>query len=201
MIIVKQRRTLVLVGLVLVVLATAVLVAGCGGPGTKVYANPAYGYSISYPGDWATDTNNTALTAGTKESGNVAVYDPEGTQVDGVFVDLALVSVYPLQNPVSDPWTGSTRSEVEGLLSQLQTQTPGMQVDKALEQTTLASLRGFVVSYTFTKGSTPMHSTLYFLFDDTREYELDEQSAVAAPDDTKAQLHRVIDGFKPGKSK
>ena len=196
----KQRRILILMGLVLFAIALTALLSACGA-GTKVYTDLTYGYSISYPGDWRLNNGTSDVTAGGQVSGNVAIYNPEGSKAGDTYVDLALIVVYNLSTKVTDPWAASTQSELESVLTDLQSRTSDVKVVEPLKQTTAGGLKGYSVSYTFTKNGAALHSTLYFLFDGTREYELNEQAAVASWDKTKLQLDKMVDGFKPGKFK
>jgi hypothetical protein len=182
--------------LVVVMGATA---SACSG--TKMYTDTAYGYSFAYPDDWKVKAGTTDVTAGGAVSGNVGVYNPAGTEVDQSFVDLALIMVYNLQDAVPEPWVPSVQTELQKVLSSLEKQTAGVNVEQPLKQAEAGGLKGYSVTYTFTKSGTPMRSTLYFLFDGTREYELNEQAAVAAWDRTKPDLDEIIASFKPGKIK
>jgi hypothetical protein len=197
---VTHRRALILVCLALVAIVLLGLgLSACGG--AKMYTNPTYGYSFSYPGDWTVKPATSDVTAGGSISASMAAYNPQGTQVQGNFVDFAQVAVYPLNSAVTDPWSSSMRAEMEGLLNSLESRTPDVKVEEALKQTTTAGLKGYGIIYTFTKDGTPMRSVLYFLFDRTREYELNEQAAVTAWDRTKPELDNVIGTFKPGEIK
>jgi hypothetical protein len=196
----RARRYTVTGGAVLLILLIAVVLAGCGSS-EKIYTDSTYGYSFTYPGGWKVQGGTSDVTAGGQVAGNVGVYDPQGTKIGDTYVDLAMVMVYQLSFTVDDAWSADIQTELEGVLSSLETQTSNLQLEKALSQTTMAGLRGYTITYTFTKDGTPMRSTLFFLFDRNREYELTEQAAVAAWDTAKPTLDGIIGSFRPGKAK
>ncbi len=107
-----------------------------------------------------------------------------------------MIMVYPLNFTVDDPWSSDIKTELEGVLTALENQTADVQVETPLAQTTKADLKGYTITYTFTKDGTAMRSTLYFLFDSTREYELTEQAAVSVWDTTKTALDDILDSFQ-----
>jgi hypothetical protein len=200
---VTYPRRIMLIGAMLVaLLSMAALQSACGSSGTKSYSDPTYGYGFSYPGAWKLQSGATSdATAGGTPAGTVAVYDPNGTVVDKIYADLAMIMVYKLNFTVTDPWAAEVKTELEGLVGQLQGQTTDMKVEQALKQTTIATLKGYVATFTFTKGGTPMRSTLYFLFNESIEYELTLQASVAKWDDTKPALDGVVSTFRPGAAK
>jgi len=120
-----------------------------------------------------------------------------GTVVDKTYVDVAMVMVYTLNVTVDDPWTDTWRTQMEGLLSQLEGQAADMQVDEPLKQTTLAGLKGYYASYTFTKGDKPIRSALYFLFDGDVEYELTMQACTYVWDQAKPSFEVMVKSFRP----
>jgi len=200
---VNHPRRVMLMGAALVaVLLLAALLSACGSSGARSYSDPTYGYGFSYPGTWKLQSGATSdATAGGSAAGTVAAYNPNGTVVDTIFVDLAMVMVYKLNFTVTDPWAADVKTELDGLVSQLQGQTTDMKVEQPLKQTTIATLKGYVATFTFTKNGTPMRSTLYFLFNGSIEYELTLQAATAKWDDTKPALDSIVATFRPGPDK
>jgi hypothetical protein len=195
---VKRERGFIVTGVAVLAIALfAAVLAGCGS-GEKIYTEPTYGYSFTYPSGWKVQEGTSDVTAGGQSTGNVGVYDSNGTKVGNTYVDLAMVMVYNLSFTVDDPWSSDVQTELEGVLTSLENQTADVQVEKALSQTTTAGLKGYTITYTFTKDGTAMRSELYFLFDKTMEYELTEQAAVSAWDAKKPVLDGIISSFKPG---
>jgi hypothetical protein len=203
------RRFAPLCFAVLVVVSMAVLMAACGSGSTgtsattaagdlETYTDPDYGYSLSYPADWEVQTGTSDVTAGSSAAGTVGFYDPEGTKVGDTFVDLAMVMVYKLTMTVDDPWDSAIKTELEGVLTSLESQATGMKVEESLKETTVSGLKGYSTTYTFDKDGTPMRSTLYFLFDGNMEYELTEQATTATWEASKPALDAIVASFKPG---
>jgi uncharacterized protein YndB with AHSA1/START domain len=198
---VKRARGFIVTGVVaLAIVLLAAVLAGCGSD-EKLYTDSTHGYSFTYPNGWKVQEGTSDVTAGGQSTGNVGVYDTNGTKVGNTYVDLAMVMVYKLSFTVDDPWSSDIKTELEGVLTALENQTTDVQVEKALSQTTTAGLKGYSITYTFTKDGTAMRSTLYFLFDGTMEYELTEQAAVSAWETTKPALDGIVSSFKPGRAK
>jgi hypothetical protein len=196
----EPRRFITVCLAVLAVLLTATVLSACGSS-IKTYTDSNYGYSFSYPSAWKIQTGVASdATAGSSSAGAVAVFNPDGTTAGNVYVDLAMIMVYKLTVSVANPWSSTTRTELEGLVTDLQSQATDVKVEKGLEQTTTEGLKGYVATFTFTKDGTPMRSTLYFLFNGSIEYEVNQQSAVASWDTTKPILDSVLATFKPGKT-
>lgn len=194
----RRARAFVTFGVVmLLALAfSGTVVAGCGST-EKLYSDSTYGYTFSYPNTWKVQAGTSDVTAGGKAEGNTAVYDPTGTKVGTTYVDLAMIMIYDLDFTVDDPWSNDMTSRISGMLTSLENQTTGIKVEKPLEHATKAELKGYSVTFTFTKDAVPMRSTLYFLFDHTREYQVTEQAAVDTWDRAKPMLDEIVASFKP----
>jgi hypothetical protein len=192
----KRARGSIVTGVVvLAVMLLSAALAGCGS-GEKLYTDSTYGYSFTYPSGWKVQEGSSDVTAGGQSAGNVGVYDSNGTKVGETYVDLAMIMVYPLNFTVEDPWSSDIKTELEGVLTALENQTADVRVETPLAQTTKADLKGYTITYTFTKDGTAIRSTLYFLFDSAREYELTEQAAVSVWDTTKTALDDILDSFQ-----
>jgi hypothetical protein len=200
MILNKPRRFITACLVVLAVVLMATVLSACGSS-VKTYIDKSYGYSFSYPSGWKVQAGATSdATAGGSSAGTAAVYNPDGTTAGDVYVDLAMVMVYKLNTAVDDPWASATQTELEGLVTDLQSQATDMKVEQALAQTTNAGLKGYVATVTFTKDGTPMRSRLYFLFNGSIEYEVNQQAAIATWETTKPALDSIITTFKPGRA-
>ena len=194
----RARRRIAPAIVVLAVLLLAAVLSGCGS-GERMYTDSTYGYSFRYPGTWKVQSGTTDVTAGGIAAGNVGVYDPSGTRVGDIFVDLAMVTVYNLSFTVDDAWASEVRTELEAILEDLQEQTPDVKVEQPLSQATVGDLTGYAITYTFTKDGTRLRSTLYFVVDGDREYELTIQAATSTWDTVKPVLDRVVKTFEPGR--
>lgn len=151
-----------------------------GGVETKTYTDSDYGYSFDYPETWKVEDSATSdVTAGGSATGNVGVYDPQGTVVDKTYLDLMMVSVYKLNGVVDDSVIPQLKGEIESVLASLESQDSSMKVEQALAETTAAGMKGYKVTYTFTTKDTPTTSTLYFLFKGDTEYQLTTQASTA----------------------
>lgn len=146
---------------------------------TKTYTDANYGYGFEYPTSWVLRTGATPeATAGATAAGNVGAYDPNGTMVNGAYMDVMLVSVHNLNLTVNDSVFTQLRSEIESGVANLESQDNSMKVKEALAETTAAGMNGYKVTYSFTRGGTPAMSTLYFLFKGNKEYELTIQASI-----------------------
>jgi hypothetical protein len=201
MILKNMRRFIPVCLAALTIVLLATVLSACGSS-AKTYTDSSYGYSFSYPAGWKIQAGVTSdATAGSSSAGAVAVYNSKGTTVDKIYVDLAMVMVYKLTVTVNDPWSSDIQAQLEGLVTDLKGQASDAKIEQALEQTTKAGLKGYAVTLTFTKGGTPMRSTLYFLFDGTIEYQVTQQAAIATWEATKPALENIVATFKPGAAK
>jgi hypothetical protein len=169
---------------------------------TKTYKDADYGYSFEYPASWGIQTNTgSKITAGAAAAGGVGVFDPQGAKVGSSYVDLMLVSVYTLKMTVDDSNLSKLKSEIESVLTSLENRGTDMKREKPLAQTSAAGMKGYDVTYSFTKQETPCMSAVYFLFEGNIEYQLTTQ---ASKDDWAADqpiFDAMIASFKPGPAK
>ncbi len=144
----------------------------------QTYADTTYGFSFQYPATWEVsgDTSIDA-TAGASASGEIAVFDPNGVSSNGIYLDLMMVSTYPLSVTITDTDIPALESEIQNVLSGLESQGTNVQVLSPLSQTQLGGLKGYTVTYGFDKEGVACTSTLYFLFKGDKEYMLTIQAA------------------------
>jgi hypothetical protein len=131
----------------------------------------------------------------------VGVFDPKGAKAGDTYIDLMLVSVYKLNATVDDSLLPQLKSEIESVLKSLESQGTGMKVQEALAETTAAGMKGYNVTYTFTKDGAPCTSTLYFLFDGNMEYQLTTQAADENWAADQPIFDAMIASFKPASAK
>jgi hypothetical protein len=205
---VNTRRGLPVIAMAMlaVVVALAALTACSGSSSsttspstaTKTYTDKSYGYSFEYPATWKIQEQTTVdATAGNTAAGGVGVFDPKGTKVGTTYIDLMLVSVYKLNKTITDSNLGSLKSEIESVLKDLESQGTDMKREKDLSQTTAAGMKGYQVTYSFTKSGTPCMSTLYFLFDKNMEYQLTTQASEENWATDQPIFDAMIASFKP----
>ena len=173
-----------------------------GAADTKTYTDPDYGYSFAYPSSWKVQEDTSVdVSAGGTSAGGVGVYDPNGAKVGNTYIDLVLVSVYKLTVTVDDSVFPQLKSEIEAVLASLESQGTGVKVEQPLAETTAAGMKGYSVTYTFTKDGAPCTSTLYFLFDGNMEYQLTTQAADENWAANQPIFDAMIASFKPGSAK
>ena len=209
----RTRRGLPVVIFLLALLLMAAGLAACGsssgGTGTtagsadtKTYKDADYGYSFEYPASWEVQAGTSSdVTAGGTSAGGVGVFNPQGAKTGSTYIDLMLVSVYKLNTTINDSNLAQVKSEIETVLKSLESQATDMKREKPLTQTTAAGMKGYIVTYSFTKEGAPCTSTLYFLFAGNIEYQLTTQ---ASNDNWAADqpiFDAMIAGFKAGPAK
>jgi hypothetical protein len=195
------------------VLGLALSIFGCGGSPstttasqatttaaaaeTKTYTDANYGYSFAYPTSWVLKSGVTpGATAGATAAGNVGAYDPNGALVNGSYMDVMLASVYNLSLTVNDSVLAQLKSEIESGVATLESQDSSMKVEETLAETTAAGMKGYKVTYTFTRDGTQAISTLYFLFKGDREYELTIQASTDHWEADQPMFQEMITSFK-----
>jgi hypothetical protein len=213
MIVRLQRRSLVALTALLALLAMAIVLSACGssagtsggtsgGSGdTKTYTDSSYGYSFAYPASWQTQNDTSVdVTAGANAAGGVGVFNPHGAKAGSIYIDLLLVSVYKLTKTIDDSMLPQLKSEIESVLQSLESQGPDLKVEQALAETTAAGMKGYDVTYSFTKDGAPCTSTLYFLFNGNIEYQLTTQASNDNWAADQSIFDAMIASFKPGTS-
>jgi len=175
---------------------------GAGTADTKTYTDADYGYSFEYPASWKIQEETTVdVSAGGTSTGGVGVFDPKGAKAGDTYIDLMLVSVYKLNVTVDDSVFPQLKSEIESVLGSLEGQSADMKVTKPLAETTAAGMKGYNVTYSFTKDGVPCTSTLYFLFDGNMEYQLTTQASNENWAADQPIFDAMIASFKPAAAK
>ena len=175
---------------------------GAGTADTKTYTDADYGYSFEYPASWKIQEETTVdVSAGGTSTGGVGVFDPKGAKAGDTYIDLMLVSVYKLNVTVDDSVFPQLKSEIESVLGSLEGQSADMKVTKPLAETTAAGMKGYNVTYSFTKDGVPCTSTLYFLFDGNMEYQLTTQASNENWAADQLIFDSIIASFKPAAAK
>jgi PsbP-like protein len=189
-----------------VLLLTALVAGACGSDGgttnggtVKTYTDPEYGFSFDYPADWKLQEGESSeVTAGGSPTKSVGVFDPEGAVADDTYIDLAQTSVYELNVTVDESMMPDIQAEVEQVLASLESQATDLETTEALSEAEVGGVPGFKVTYTFTKGSEPVTSTLYFLFNGSIEYQLTLQAATKNWEANAPVFEALVSSFKPG---
>ena len=145
-------------------------------PVTRTYTNTDYGFSLSYPGNLveSTDTSyNTAASGGAKLT--VGFVDPSGSKIGDIFVDGIAVSVYALTTEVTADLMPQFKSELEGVIAQMQQQDPTAQMTQ-LETAAINGVPGYKLGTTYDNQGTTMKMVTYFLVKGRIEYQVTEQA-------------------------
>lgn len=160
------------------------------------YTSDKYGFSFQYapPFELKDDTSFEA-EGGASSADSVAVFDTEGTQVDGQYRDAFLVNVYELSLEITADNLDDVKTELEqNVIPQLEQSSEAMQISE-LTPTTVNGVNGFEADATFSVGDTPITSRLYFLFDGTIEYQLLTQSATDRWTELSPTLEQMVNSF------
>jgi hypothetical protein len=144
----------------------------------QTYTDATYGFSFQYPAAWKI-SNDTSVdaTSGADAGGGVAIFDPNGVSSNGIYLDLVMVSTYPLSVTITDADIPALESQIQTMLGGLEAQGTNAKVLSPLVQTQLSGLKGYTVTYGFDKEGVPCTSTLYFLFKGDKEYMVTIQAA------------------------
>ena len=174
---------------------TSTTEAALGGD-ARTYTDATYGYTFQYPGAWQIDTGATTdATAGGSATGAVGAFDPSGTKANGTYVDLMVVSTYKLNLTITNDMLPSLESEIQNVLAGVEAQTSDVQIVSPLVLAEAAGLRGYTVTYTFTKDAIPTTATLYFLFKGDMEYQLSTQAATVDWDKNQNIFTAMVASF------
>jgi hypothetical protein len=164
--------------------------------GAQTYSSEKYGYSFEYdaPFEQIEDARTDSEGGGSAVE-SVAVFDVDGTQVDGQYRDAFLVNVYALSTEITEETLDQARTELEeSVLPELEQAGEGMQVGD-LAETTVGGLPGFLADAEFEVSGTPMTSQLYFVFDGDTEYQLLTQSASDRWSELEPTFDRMVGSF------
>ncbi len=207
----RHLRRRVLMAL-LAILSLAILgsaVNGCGfdfnlncgetSAESKTYTDASYGYSFQYPGDWEIQEGDSAeVTGGSDSEGGVSVFDPDGTVADDYYIDLFQVSVYELNVTVDESMMPEIKSEVEGLLAELEEQNSDWQKVEDLTSAGVGEMDGYRTTYSFPMDDTPTMSTFYFVFSGNLQYQLTLQASTENWEEKQAEFDAIVASFQPG---
>jgi hypothetical protein len=164
----------------------------------KTYSDGEKGYSFQYPAAWTVREGSTAdLSAGGTAVASVGVYDPKGTIVNSIAIDMAQVSLYKLSVTVTDSMMSDIKVQVKNILSSLESQAGQINTLEKLTEMTINGMKGFKVTYGLTKEKAPVVSTMYFLFSGNMEYQVTVQAAEANWGADKVIFDSMLASFKP----
>jgi hypothetical protein len=196
------------IAVALVVLPVAFALGGCGfsvscgadkAGGVETYADPDYGYSFAYPSNWVLDEDTTLeVESGINRANGVSVFDPDGANADGSYLDLFEVSVYELGFTVDESMMPDIKPELEALMADAGTQDATWKTVEALADAKVAGLSGFKATIEHSVDGTPVKSTTYFLFNGSIEYELILQAMPENWQAKQAEFSAMVASFKPG---
>jgi hypothetical protein len=166
---------------IVVVAALAVLAAACGGGGggPTTYTSKDYKFQLTYDGSMLTQSTSlsSAGAAGGTSVFDVGFVNPKGTKSSGEYRDGLIVSVYKLTQTVTDAMLPAVKTELEGILPQLEAALGSDAKIGSLTAVDLAGIKGFSADATFTLDKIPFKATLYFLINGNLEYQVTTQAA------------------------
>lgn len=145
---------------------------------TETLVNDQYGFSFKYaPPFEPRDDTSFAGEGGENSTTTEAVFDTEGSQIDGQYRDAFVVNVYPLQVEITEDNLPDAKAELENsVIPQLKQSTPGMEIS-SLTDTTLGGKPAFMADASFEVNGQPIKTTMYFVFDGKVEYQVLVQAA------------------------
>jgi hypothetical protein len=183
-----------------VVAALAVLVTACGGGGggPTTYTSKDYKFQLTYDSSVLTESTSlsSAGAAGGTSVFDVGFVNPKGTKSSGEYRDGLVVSVYKLTATVTDAMLPTVKTELEGILPQLETALGSDAKIGSLTAVDLAGIKGFSADATFTLDKTPFKATLYFLINGNLEYQVTTQAAQDKWDTMQPVFKSAMDSFK-----
>jgi hypothetical protein len=187
--------------------------AGCssevsvgGGPGDTVaeqvevdaqtYTSDMYGYSFDYgPPFEPQDEVTTDASGGGNAAESAAVFDVDGTQIDGQYRDAFVVNVYELDAEITPDDLDQVGAELEqSVIPQLERSSDSMKIGE-ITPVSVNGLPGYQADGTFMVGETAMNTRLYFIFDGAVEYQLLTQSASDRWADLEPTFRQMVDSF------
>ena len=192
----RSRRSAAL-AIVVVAVALIVFVAACGG-GPTTYTSKDYKFQLTY--DTGVLTESTSLSSA-GAAGGTSVFDvgfvnPKGTKSSGEYRDGLVISVYKLNATVTDAMLPAVKTELEGVLPQLQ-QALGTDAKLgSLSAVDINGVKGFSSDATFTLDKIPFQATLYFLVNGNLEYQVTAQAAVSKWATMQPVFKTTMDSFK-----
>jgi hypothetical protein len=184
---------------VVVVATLAVLAAACGsGSGPTTYTSKDYKFQFTYDGSVLTQSTSmsSAGAAGGKSVFDVGFVNTKGTKTGGEYRDGLAVAVYKLNQTVSDSMLPAVKSELEGILPQLEQALGSDAKVGALAAVDLNGIKGFSADATFTMDEVPFKATLYFLINGDLEYQISAQASVSNWDSMQPVFKTAMDSFK-----
>jgi hypothetical protein len=194
----RSRRSVALV-IVAVALALVVLVAACGsGGGPTTYTSKDYKFQLTYDSSMLKESTSlsSAGAAGGKSVFDVGFVNPKGTKSSGEYRDGIVISVYKLTTTVTDSMLPEVKSELEGILPQLQQSLGSDAKLGSLSTVDLNGTKGFSSDATFTLDKIPFKATLYFLINGNLEYQVTAQAAEAKWATMQSVFKTTMDSFK-----
>jgi hypothetical protein len=194
----RSRRSAAL-AVVVVAIALIGLVAACGsGGGPTTFTSKDYKFQLTY--DSSALTQSTSLSsagaAGGKSVFDVGFVNPKGTKSSGEYRDGLVISVYKLNATVTDAMLPAVKSELEGILPQLQQSLGSDAKLGSLSAVDLNGIKGFSSDATFTLDKIPFKATLYFLINGNLEYQVTAQAAESKWTTMQSVFKTTMDSFK-----
>lgn len=185
--------------MVVVAVSLIVFVAACGGGGgPTTYTSKDYKFQLTYDAGVLTESTSlsSAGAAGGSSVFDVGFVNPKGTKSSGEYRDGLVVSVYKLNATVTDAMLPAVKTELEGVLPQLQQSLGSDTKLGSLSALDINGTKGFSSDATFTLDKIPFKATLYFLINGNLEYQVTAQAAVSKWATMQSVFKTTMDSFK-----
>jgi hypothetical protein len=194
----RRRRFMVLAAAALVGSLVVLAAAACGGGGPTSYVNKDYKFQLTYDSGLLGESTSvsTSSEAGGKSVFDIGFVDPKGTKTGGVYRDGLIVSVYKLTQTVTDSMLPLVKTELEGILPQLQQSLGSGTALGPLAQIDINGIKGFSSDATFTMDTVPFKATLYFLINGDLEYQVTAQAAESRWSTLGPVFKTMMESFK-----
>ena len=193
--------------LLLALAALALALAGCSGSGgsdsggdsssggTTTYTNDQYGFTLTYDTQFSEGESVDSASAGGSSVFDMVFADKSGTVVSDRYVDAIQVSVYDLARAVKPAEVPGLKAEVQSVVDQLMAAASSAKVVEPLAAVTVNGVPGFAMKYTYTEGGTELTAVTFFLFKDSREYQITAQATSGKWDALKGKLEGAVQSF------
>jgi hypothetical protein len=194
----RSRRSVALAVMVVAIVLVVVVAACGGGGGPTTYTSKDYKFQLTYDSSMLTESTSlsSAGAAGNKSAFDVGFVNPKGTKSSGEYRDGLVVSVYKLTQTVTDAMLPAVKSELEGILPQLEQSLGSDAKLGSLSAVDLNGIKGFSSDATFTLDKIPFKATLYFLINGNLEYQVTAQAAESKWTTMQSVFKTTMDSFK-----
>jgi hypothetical protein len=194
----RFNRSVVLSTVALVAASIVLVAAACGGGGPATYTNKDFKFQLTYDSSVLTESTSVSAagSSGGKSALEVGFVNPKGTKSGGEYRDGLVVSVYKLTQKVTDSTLPLVKTELEGILPQLQQSLGSDTTLSALTQIEINGIKGFTSDASYTMDGAPFKAKIYFLINGDLEYQVTAQAADSKWSTMEPVFKALMDSFK-----